>query len=323
MDKRNKKSKIAFIVGKFPAISETFIINQVADLNDRGVEIEIFSFTEGVFENISQRFYDYEMVSKTHYLNMPENVFSRCLLAIPKIFKFLVHNPAALARVFNFKKYGRDALSLKLLYWTEPFFDKQFDLYHCHFGQIANKFLIIKEILGIKEKMTTSFYGLDVSSYTKEKGAGVYDRLKKECFAFIVMSNNMKERVVAQGFDESKITVLPISIEVDPYPFWERSLGPDETIQMVSIGRFVEKKGFDDLLRALAIVKQRTTKLFKCHIIGGGPLEAGLKKMTNELNLGDAVEYKGYMKIEDIIKYFQDMHFYLQPSKTAANGDME
>lgn len=254
---------------------------------------------------------------------MPKNIFWRCLLAIPKIFKFLFYQPSALIAALNFKKYGRDALSLKLLFWTEPFLGKEFDLYHCHFGQMANKFLVIKEILGIKEKIATSFYGLDVSSYTKQKGPRVYDRLKKECSAFIVMSNNMKERVVAQGFDESKITILPISIDTDSYPFWERSLGSDETIQMVSVGRFVEKKGFDDLLRALAIVKKKTNKPFKCSIIGGGPLEKELRDLSDALEINDIIEYKGYMKIEDIINYFQKMHFYLQPSKIASNGDME
>ena len=41
--------KVAFIVGEFPAVSETFIINQVADLKDRGIEVEVFSFEEDRF----------------------------------------------------------------------------------------------------------------------------------------------------------------------------------------------------------------------------------------------------------------------------------
>jgi len=69
--------KVAFVIGSFPAISETFIINQVADLYDQGVEVEIFSFRRGNHENISQRFFDYQMAQRTHYLDMPENIFRR------------------------------------------------------------------------------------------------------------------------------------------------------------------------------------------------------------------------------------------------------
>jgi len=323
MEKKNEKLKIAFVIGQFPTISETFIINQVADLMDRGIEVEIFSFNKGVKESISERYYDYKMDKLTHNLNMPGNFLARFLKAIPKIIKLLVCNPRALLAALNFRHYGRNAYSLKLIYWCEPWLGKKFDMVHCHFGTIANKFLIIREILGIREKFITTFYGIDVSAVIKNKPADYYDKLKKECLLFFVMSNNMKERVAAIGFPVEKIKVLPISIDVDKYPFSERKLKAGERVEIISVGRFVEKKGFDDLLRALAIVKKKTDKSFKCTIIGGGPLEKELYRLTKVLNLNDVVDYKGYMKIEEIIKYFQNMHLYVQPSKTARNGDME
>jgi len=235
----------------------------------------------------------------------------------------LIKNPGALFKALNFFKYGRNAFSLKLVFWAEPFLDKKFDLYHCHFGPIANKFLIVKEILRLQGKIITSLLGYDVSSVIKEKGVKVYDRLKRESSSFIVMSNNMKERVIAYGFDEKKLKILPISIDVDSYPFKERTLDSGEPVQLVSVGRFVEKKGFDDLLRALAIVKEKTKKKFVCNIIGGGRLESELLALTDKLNLHDVVLYKGFMKLEEIIQYFLKVHLYLQPSKTATDGDME
>lgn len=78
------KIKIAFIVGTFPVTSQTFIINQVADLIDREVEVEVFSFKKGDMKNISQRFYKYNMLDKVHYLNTPINFFVRFFLQSPK-----------------------------------------------------------------------------------------------------------------------------------------------------------------------------------------------------------------------------------------------
>jgi colanic acid/amylovoran biosynthesis glycosyltransferase len=323
MKKEEKKLKIAFVVGVFPVISETFIINQIADLLDRGVEVEIFYFNRGAKENISQRFYNHKMENLSYCLDMPKNVFLRLILAIPKIIKILFLKPSAFFRVLNFKKYGREAFSLKLLYWSEPFLNKKFDLVHCHFGPIANKYLIIKHILNLEQKIITTFYGYDVSHIFEIKPDNYYDKLKKECPLFLVMSEDMKKRIILKGFDENKIRVLPISIDVNSYPFKERNLKENELTKIVSVGRFVEKKGFDDLLRALAIVKNKTDKKFVCHIIGDGPLKSQLYSMTKNLGLEDVVSYRGYMKLEDIIKYFLDMHFYLQPSKTAPNGDME
>lgn len=323
MEKGNKKLKIAFVVGIFPAISETFIINQIADLEDGGVDVETFSFVRGSEENISERYWQYGMYKKARHLNMPSNWLKRIAVAAPKVIGLVFRSPRVLFRALNFSKYGRDALSLKLLFWVEPFVGKKFDLIHCHFGPIANKFLIIRDILGDDTKIITSFLGYDVSSYTKEKGPQAYDRLKKESSAFIVMSNNMKERVVAQGIDKNKIHILPISVDVDSYPFKIRELADNEEIKMISVGRFVEKKGFDDLLRALAIVKERTTQKFKCAIVGDGQLREEIYKLTEELKLRDVVDFRGYMKLEDVIDLFMNTHFYIQPSKTASSGDME
>lgn len=315
--------RIAFVVGMFPAVSETWLINQIADLEDRGVKIEIYSLRRGGIDNVSERFFTHRMAERTYYLEAPAGKIERIAQAIPKIVYLLVRAPGVLFRICNIWKYGKNASSLKLLFWVWPFIGRKFDLVHCHFGTVANKFLIIREILGMKEKLVTTFYGYDVSHTFKEKGDHVYDKLQKECSLFFVMSENMKQRVIAKGFNADKVHVLPISIDVRSYPFSERSIKSGEPIQIASVGRFVEKKGFDDLLRALAIVKEKTDKKFICNIIGGGPLESRLRAMTDELGLRDVVSYKGYMKIEKVIDYFKDMHFYVQPSKTAPDGDME
>jgi len=320
---KDKKHKIAFIVGTFPVISETFIINQIADLSDKGIEVDVFSFNKGSLENISSRFFDYKMQQKVKYLEVPNNKFLRIILAVPKIIHVLFLRPKLLFGIFNFKKYGRNSYSLKLLFYIEPFLTKQYDLIHCHFGKVANKYLIIREILEQKTKFITSFYGFDVSVLFLQKPTNYYDNLKKECSGYIVMSNNMKDRVVSYGFDANKIVVLPISIDVPDYPYQERSLKDNDLVNIISVGRFVEKKGFDDLLRAIAIVKAKAKRSFRLFIVGGGPLEDELKTMTKSLDIEDVVEYKGYVKIEDLIQYFLKMHLYVQPSKTARDGDME
>lgn len=314
--------KIAFVVGEFPVVSETFIINQIADLEERGTKVETFYFKRGKLKNISRRYFEKRMDAKASSLEMPNKFFKRLFLAIPKFFHIFFFRPSLILKIFNFKKYGRNAFSLKLLFWTEPFLGKEFDLVHCHFGPIANKFLIIKEILGLNVKMVTTFYGYDVSHIFAVKPVDYYDRLKKECSLFFVMSNNMKKRIVARGFDGSRVEVLPVSIDVVSYPYQERNKGADEPLKIISVGRFTEKKGFDDLLRALAILKKRGND-FECHLVGGGELEDELKKMTHDLGIEGEVKYEGYMPVEEVINYFLKMHLFVQPSKTAKDGDME
>jgi colanic acid/amylovoran biosynthesis glycosyltransferase len=315
--------KIAFIVDIFPAISETFLINQVADLIEKGIEVEIFSFKQGCKENISERYYKYAMGEKTFYLEYPNEKFMRLMLSIPKILKLLFNAPKLLYKALNFIKYGRKALSLKLIYYLEPFCGKKYDMFHCHFGPIANEFLTIKEIFDFKGKMVTSFYGYDVSVIFKKTPANYYDNLKKKSSLFFVMSNNMKDRIIEKGFDKEKVVVLPVSIDVPSYPYSERTLRDNEPVKIISVGRFVEKKGFDDLLKALKIVKQKSRRAFECLIVGDGLLRDELFQLAKRLNLGDVVKFQGYMKVEDVINCFLDKHLFVQPSKTARDWDME
>lgn len=316
--------KLAFVVGVFPAISETWMINQAADLLDRGFDIDIYAFSSQSNKHISERYERYNLAARTNYIGMPENFLIRIFKAAPKIIKLLFVSPRILRRALDLKRYGRNALSLKFLFWSEPFVGKKYDLIHLYDGRIANRFLTIKDIVGVKAKIITSLLGYDVSGYVKQYGPQVYDRLKKESAAFVVMSNNMKERVIAHGFDLEKLNVISFfGAGADQYLFEERHYKSGETIQLVSVGRFVEKKGFDDILRALAILKEKTSKKFLCNIIGGGPLENNLRQMTDELGLNDVVSFRGYMKVEDILEYYKKMHIYLQPSKTAGDGDQE
>lgn len=320
---QTKKLRVAFVVGIFPAVSETFIVDQVCDLLDRGVEVEVFSFKKGGELNISQRYFDYQLAGRTHYLEMPAHRAIRIIGALMKIPQLVIKNPRALLRSLNLIQYRDAAWSLRLLYWSALFFGKHFDLYHCHFGVVADDFLIIRDIVGMKEKMVTTFYGYDVSTVVREHGPHIYDRLRKESSLFFVMSENMRQRVIDIGFDPSKVIVHPVGIKAGEYPFSERHVRADEPVNIVSVGRFVEKKGFDDLLRALAIVKEKTERAFRCHIIGDGPLKAELHELADLLHIEDRLTWHGFMPIQKIVEFFKDMHFFVQPSKTARNGDME
>jgi colanic acid/amylovoran biosynthesis glycosyltransferase len=232
-------------------------------------------------------------------------------------------NPAALIRALNVKKYGIQARSFRTVFWAAPFLGKHFDVVHCHFGPIANNYLVIREVLGSTEPMVTTFYGYDVSHIPKEKGVGVYDALRRECSQFLVMSENMKERVTLLGFPKEQIMVLPISIDVESYPYAPRRLEEGEPVRIVSVGRFVEKKGFDDLLKTIALVKEKTKKRFVLEIVGDGPLRENLHGLAKELGIIDVVDFKGFMKLQDVIQLYTTSDLYVQASKTAADGDME
>ena len=56
-----KPVRVAFVTALFPAVPGAFIVNQVADLIDRGAVVSLFAFHLGSTENVSERYHSYHM----------------------------------------------------------------------------------------------------------------------------------------------------------------------------------------------------------------------------------------------------------------------
>ena len=67
----NKNRKILVVVTVFPSITETFILNQITDLIDKGFDITIFTYNKSKDTIIHQLFLDYNLEKKTitHFKN--------------------------------------------------------------------------------------------------------------------------------------------------------------------------------------------------------------------------------------------------------------
>jgi colanic acid/amylovoran biosynthesis glycosyltransferase len=313
--------RIAFIVGRFPAISQPFIIDQVADLLDRGVDVRVFAFERGSPEHVSPRYERYRMAERTCFLEPPYAKVARIIQALPRAARLLRRRPAAIGSVFSPAR--RRAWTLRSLYAAAPLAGESFDLVHCHFGDNAVNFLEVRSALAKRVPLVTTFYGYDVSHLFRHAPPNYYGELKRECALVYVMSENMRARVIAHGFPAERVKVHPVGIAVADYPFAERRLADGQTAELLAVGRLVEKKGFDDLLRALAKLKASSTRPFHCSIVGDGPLRAELERESEELGLGRIATFHGSMAVNRLVELLPAAHVLVAASKTASNGDME
>src|SRR3989304_9236520 len=60
--------KIVYLVGSFPKLSETFILNQITGLIDRGHEVEIVAYHNPKEEKVHADVIKYGLLEKTHYI---------------------------------------------------------------------------------------------------------------------------------------------------------------------------------------------------------------------------------------------------------------
>lgn len=97
--------------------------------------------------------------------------------------------------------------------------------------------------------------------------------------------------------------------------------GRGEALEIVSVGRLVAKKGYDDLLAALALLPPALRWRF-VHI-GGGPLGEALKPEAARLGLSDRIEWRGKRDQTEVIAALRAADLFVLPSKIAGDGDRD
>ncbi len=94
-----------------------------------------------------------------------------------------------------------------------------------------------------------------------------------------------------------------------------------EPVRLLSVGRAVAKKGYDDLLTALARLPRDLAWRFT-HI-GGGPLLEGLQRRARELGIAERIEWRGSQAQEAVLAAYREADLFVLASRVSADGDRD
>lgn len=96
---------------------------------------------------------------------------------------------------------------------------------------------------------------------------------------------------------------------------------PADPVRLVSVGRAVAKKGFDDLLAALAALPDALN--WRLVHIGGGEMLAALQAQAGRLGLAGRIDWRGSKTQDGVIAALREADLFVLPSKQADNGDRD
>jgi colanic acid/amylovoran biosynthesis glycosyltransferase len=314
--------KIALLVNEFPSSSETFIQSQITGLLDRGHDVTIYTGRIrrdlGIHDDLKQ----YNLLGRTICPAIPQQKSIRVLKGLRHILRLAAKHPLPIIRSLNVFRYQVDAASLTLLYHVIPFLEHgPYDLIHCQFGTLGLQELRIKQVLGGKPKLVTSFRGFD-ATMTVHNQAGCYKELFAEGELFLPVCHSLKKRIVDQGCPEDKIVVLPSGIDCEKFPYSLRTVGQGEPVRAITVGRLVEKKGIAYGIEAVA----RVISSGRCaayDIVGEGVLRGQLERLIEERGMQAHIRLLGQRTHDETIRLLQGAHILIAPSVTAADGDQE
>jgi glycosyltransferase involved in cell wall biosynthesis len=96
---------------------------------------------------------------------------------------------------------------------------------------------------------------------------------------------------------------------------------PGAPFAMLSVGRLVEKKGFDRLLSALALLPGQID--WHWTHIGGGDLKAQMQAQAAALGLQDRITWRGACGQPEVVAEMRAADLFVLPSRVATDGDRD
>lgn len=317
--------KIAFLVGAFPSISETFILNQITHIIDEQHTIDIYASCPQNLTTVHPDIEKYQLLDCTQYYPaMPTNYLLRSLKALLLVLKGCLRDPVLIFRALNVWRYGKQALSFRLLYAVIPFLKQRptYDVVHCHFGHLGILGSQLRDIGAVQGKLCTTFHAWDITEYLEEAGIDAYQQLFIKGERFLPISHYWQDRLIELGCPAHKITVHHMGIDCDQFLWIARQIQDDEPVQITTVARLVEKKGVEYGIRAIAQLKNCASPV-KYSIVGDGPLRESIEQLITELNVGSMVELVGWKSQDEVIEILNQTHLLLAPSVTGQKGDQE
>jgi colanic acid/amylovoran biosynthesis glycosyltransferase len=321
--------KIAFILNAFPVLTETFILNQITGLIDRGYHVNIFCrrpYPDPIHHSDVDK---YNLLRHTFYYGtdterLPANKVFRIIKAIGVLLAHLNRKPLPLLKALNVFKFGRQASSFRIFYLTIPFLENnihEYDIAHCHFGPNGDLAAMLKYLGAFNGKIVTTLHGEAGHTGEKRYSKG-YESLFEVGDLFLPMSNKERQNLISLGCDPRKIVVHRMGVDTGKFAFSPSKPRRNKKHRLLTVARFNEKKGIEYGIRAVAKVAKRYPDI-EYKIGGDGPLKKDLQDLINRLDVNEKIKILGFQLQEEIVELFNDADIFLAPSVTSKDGDME
>ena len=317
--------RIAFFCTRFPSVSETFVLTQMAGLLDQGFDIDVHAIKPeqgGVIQPIFER---YGLEKHISYRGRTGSVLGRLIVMIGLIIRFGLTSPLKLIALRRLLKTVPEISFAAALFTLRGLRSRpKADVLYAHFGPNGQVASTLKSVGLIDIPLITVFHGFDVTMVIKKWGPDYYRCLFEHGDLMLPVSEEFKRRLISMGCPEDKIDVHHMGVDIKSLDFRQRQTPANGApIQVLSIARLVEKKGIESGIRAIHALSQETDLQIKYTIVGDGVLRPDLEAVIKELRCEDTVEIAGWKNQDEVKEYLEQAHIYLAPSVVAKNGDEE
>ena len=317
----SERPKVAVVVKGWPRLSETFIAQELVALEETGFDLTLYSLrfpTDKKRHPLHAR-----LKAPVHYL--PEYLHQEPLRVLRGLLANLFKRPFYTALGIWLKDLRRDVTRNRVRRFGQACvlareLPADIDLLYAHFlhtpASVTRYAAIMRGL-----PWSVSAHAKDIwTSPDWEKREKLQDSTHGA--QFLATCTGVGARHLAELADRAdRVELIYHGLDLSrfPEPPVERnSTGP---VRFLSVGRLVEKKGFDRLISALALLPRDLDWQWE-HIGGGG--DGGLLKLqADTLGVADRIVWRGACDQPEVIDAMRTSDIFVLPSRIAEDGDRD
>jgi glycosyltransferase involved in cell wall biosynthesis len=313
------RPRIAYLVKRFPRLSETFVLNEFLELRRQGLDLRLFALMDPQEPLVHPA--AAELVPEVTYLHDARRrlrSWSRLLLGVARQTATEPHGAARVAWSWLSADRSRTGLrhALEGIWLAGALRREKVDYLHAHFAHSpAAVAHFACQAGGPEYSITAHAKDLFTTPRAHIQRRAQRARFLVSCTAF---SGEYLQQII--GTD----ALLPPHVNyhgTDIHRFSPLA-GTAEPGRILSVGRLVPKKGFDTLIEALRMLAERRVD-FTCDIVGDGPLRGPLELAAQRAGLAELVSFRGARLQDDLIAAYRRASLFVLAPVMTQDGDRD
>jgi glycosyltransferase involved in cell wall biosynthesis len=329
-DPPDRPLTVGYILKMFPRFSETFILNEILELERRGLRIVVFSMktpNETLRQpRVRQVRAPIWVIPSFRGSQLWPHIISHlgCLLRFPKRYITTL--------LFVWKRRTRAAWSK---FFFAPYIVRQaraagVEHFHAHFASgPARQAKLASLLSGIPFSFTAHAKDLFWDGHQHGNNHKLKKRVRLASFVVTISEYN---RTFVEGLNftvpRRRLITVYNGLDLDRWPLLRpdglpRNGSPGARPLIIAVGRLVPKKGFPVLVEACSILATQMHD-FTCVIAGDGPEKEHLRALVRRYGLKDRVLLPGSIPQDRLVtEFLTRASLLVQPSVVAADGDQD
>src|SRR5260221_313132 len=311
--------KIGYVLKRFPRLSETFILNEILELERLGVQLQIYSLIDVTVEEPGSLRHQLlqELTSPVIYL--PARRPMKKWRVKAGQFSQGEFTQRVLKEICGGQVSSEAILLLQSALIGSLARAQGVGHLHAHFGtDSASAAMLASRATGIPFSFTA--HAKDIYHET------VNPRLlrrKIEEAAFVVTVSDFNKRYLSElAGEEFGEKIVRLYNGIDLQRFQPGSPSQREPGLILAVGRLQEKKGFNHLISACGHLRD-SGPAFRCQIVGEGPEFESLSRQIGGLGLEDPVVLAGAQPQEQVIETLKRASLFVLPCVISPSGDRD